>query len=91
MKWESIDRKAVKLKRLNFFFTGEFNWTVKSDSTDHFQFHCPSCGSIATVYEIYFKTTEGMPTVVFRLCCNKCKIIGQRKIYINEHWEGIRT
>jgi len=73
---------------IKHYFKHELGWKVNSDCTDHFSFSCPICKSPAIVEEVKIWNDgkvgkEICPCFYFELKCNKCKIQGQRKCYLN--------
>lgn len=69
----------------------EIGWDMSIDSTDHFQFNCPKCKCEVAIKNISlknFNTYKIPPCFYFHLKCPKCRIKGQRKIYLNKIKEG---
>lgn len=64
------------------------SWICYVDGTDHFAFFCPTCNGPAIVSKVQL-IDDGIngrricPTFLFKLKCNKCKLKGQRKCYLN--------
>ena len=61
------------------------SFDITFDNTDHFSFHCHSCGSDANsdaiIEEVKAVGTQA-PTLYFELRCKQCGAIGTRKIYL---------
>ena len=85
-----IDVDKTKISE-TYLPRSKLRWLIGFDDTDHFQFFCPQCKSVAHIVNIVATNDLGNSgTLYFHLECPKCKIVGQRKIYLNESDEGAR-
>jgi len=64
----------------------EYGFIVEGDSTDHFHFRCPNCKDAARVIGIEITEYKNYPELYFTLYCNKCKLLGRRKVWVG--WTG---
>ncbi len=83
--YSSFGKESIKSE----YYQQEHNWKLSTDSTDHFDFICPRCECTAIIDKVELR--DYGPCFYFYLKCNKCKVNGQRKAYVNSdymNWGG---
>jgi hypothetical protein len=79
-KYKFVEKTVFKRECLELISWGSFipAW----DNADHFLWVCKNCKHVAKVCDVFTINMKGNPTLYFRLYCEKCKVEGQRKIYL---------
>ena len=77
----------VKCGNEDMYLIAGDNFNPIYDGTDHFEFECPACHSVADVLNVEMRNYRRKNSfdLYFFIECPKCKRSGQRKIYLDRN------